>query len=76
MQFSMVNQLFDEQIYLLCSISLGFIDMPELIEHTQHNYAQWKTMEEQGIHTLNDIAANAQNFISYQKPILPNNIEE
>lgn len=50
--------------------------MPELIEHTQHNYAQWKTMEEQGIHTLNDIAANAQNFISYQKPILPNNIEE
>lgn len=45
--------------------------MPELIEHTRHNYAQWKTMEDEGIHTLSDIAANLQNFLSYQKPILP-----
>lgn len=45
--------------------------MPDLIEHTQHNYAQWKTMEEQGITTLNDITAASKNFVSYQKPILP-----
>lgn len=41
--------------------------MPELIEHTQYNYAQWKMFEDQGIHTLNDIAAAAKHIASYKK---------
>lgn len=43
--------------------------MPEIIEHTKYNYAQWKSFDEQGIHTLNDIIAAAQHIQSYKKTV-------
>lgn len=58
---------------MLSYLLAGFIDMAELIEHTQYNYGQWKTLEDQGIHTLNDITAAAKHLTSYKKPVANEN---
>lgn len=51
----------------LCSTPVsGFIDMPELIQYMHYNYSQWKTFEDQGIHTLADIKSK-QLALSLEK---------